>query len=108
MSNRVQRALARRERMRRSRDQAWLYFAGFAAAAVFGWVLAVSQLTSTPRGAWWALLFYSVIAVASTLIAYRAFGAAKRLSRRLDESQPLDETHEPDRSAWDEIWRRSS
>lgn len=108
MSDRVEQALARRERMRRSRDHAWLYFAGFAAAAVFGWVVTVTQLTSEPRGAWWALLFYVLIALFSTLIAYRAFGAAKRLSRRLDESQPLEETHERHRSAWDEIWGRRS
>ncbi len=108
MSNRVEQALARRERMRRSRDHAWLYFAGFAAAAAFLWIVAVAQLTAEPRGVWWALLIYVLVAVLSTLIAYRALGAATRLSRRLDEAQPLEDTHERHRSAWEEIWRRRS
>jgi cytochrome bd-type quinol oxidase subunit 2 len=108
MQNRVQRALARRERMRRSRDQAWMVFAGFAVAAIFGWILLVSEFTSELRMQWWATLIYGLIAVVSTLLAYRAFGASKRLTRRLDEAQPLetDDGEARQRSVWDEIWGR--
>ncbi|MFO7286882.1 MAG: hypothetical protein C0P79_008515 [Gammaproteobacteria bacterium] len=107
MSNRVKQTLARHERMRRSRDHAWMYFAAFAAAAIFGWIAGVNALTAEPRAAWWALSIYGLIALLSTVLAYRAFGAATRLSRRLDESRPLDET-ESGSSAWDEIWGKRS
>jgi len=109
MHNRVQRALARRERMRRSRDYAWTVFAASAAAAVFGWVLLIGHLLSDIRTQWWVVLIYAFIAVVASFIAFRAFGAAKRLGRRLDASQPLSSTDDAAErlpSVWDEIWGR--
>jgi len=109
MHNRVQRALARRERMRRSRDYAWTIFAAAAAAGLFGWILLIGQLLSDVRTEWWALLVYAVIAVLASYVALRAFGAARRLTRRLDEAQPLtpdDGQLERLPSVWSEIWRR--
>ena len=109
MHNRVQRALARRERMRRSRDYAWTVFAAAAAAGAFGWILLIDRLVSDDRTEWWALLAYAVIAVSASYVAFRAFGAARRLARRLDEAQPLtpaDDKPELLPSVWSEIWRR--
>lgn len=107
MQNRVQRALARRERMRKSRDHAWMVFAGFAAAAVFGWILLVTHVLSELGPQWWAVAIYAGIAVISTFVAFRAFGAGKRLTRRMEEAQPLsEEAVERPASVWDEIWSR--
>ena len=107
MQNRVQRALARRERMRRSRDQAWIVFAAFACAALVGWYFFFSQATSDVVVSWWATAIYAAIAVVSTFLAVRALGAARRLTRRMDEAEPLQPTDRPeDRpiSVWDELW----
>ena len=110
MHNRVQRALARRERMRRSRDYAWTVFAASAVAAVFGWILLLENVLSDVRTQWWVVLIYAFIAVVASYVAFRAFGAAKRLGRRLDEAQPLspaaDDAADRLPSVWDEIWGR--
>lgn len=109
MHNRVQRALARRERMRRSRDYAWTVFAASAVAGAFGWVLLIGEMLSDFETQWWIVLVYAAIAVVSTYVAFLAFGASKRLARRLEEAQPLaaadDDLPERRVSVWDEIWR---
>ena len=107
MQNRVQRALAQRERMRRTRDQAWMVFAAFACAALVGWYFLVSQATSELIVSWWATAIYAVIAVVSTILAVRAFGVALRLTRRMDEAEPLTAADRPGErpiSVWDELW----
>lgn len=106
--NRVQLALARRERMRRSRDRAWMFFAAFAAAAVFGWVLIGTTIASETRAEWWAMLIYAAIAILASYFAYRAFGAGMRRTRKLEAAQPLDGPDEREGSVWKEIWGRRS
>ena len=110
MHNRVKQALASRERMRRSRDFAWTVFAAAGVAAVFGWVLLTGHLLSALRTQWWFVLIYAGIAVVSSGLAYRAFAASRRLTRRLDEVQALslDDQARLGRSpsAWDEILGR--
>ena len=110
MHDRVQRALARRERMRRSRDQAWMVFAGLACAALFGWILLAAQLVSEDALDWWAAAIYAAIAVVCTFLAYRAFGASRRRTRRMQESQPLESSGWEERfdSIWEEILRGRS
>lgn len=109
MHNRVQRALARRERMRRARDYAWTVFAASAVAAAFGWILLIDHVASDVRTEWWIALIYAAIGIVSTFVGFRAFGASKRLARRLEDAQPLDASDDvADRpaSVWDEIWGR--
>jgi len=109
MHNRVQRALARRERMRRTRDYAWTVFAAAAAAAAFGWILLVDHVLGDTRTVWWAVLIYAAIAIVGSALAFRAFGAAKRLASRLDDAPSLeaaDDVADRPVSVWDEIWGR--
>ncbi len=109
MHNRVQRALARRERMRRTRDYAWTVFAASVAAALFGWIFLLDHVRAETQTVWWAVLIYAAIALVGSAIAFRAFGAAKRLARRLDDAEPLAPADDPaDRSVsvWGEIWKR--
>ena len=109
MHNRVQRALARRERMRRTRDYAWTVFAAAVVAALFGWIFLIDHVRAETRTIWWAVLIYAVIALVGSALAFRAFGAAKRLTRRLADAEPLAPGDDPaDRpvSVWSEIWGR--
>ena len=109
MHNRVQRALARRERMRRSRDYAWTVFAASAVAAAFGWILLVDHVLSGLRTQWWIVLIYAAIGAVSSYVAIRALAAARRLARRFDEAQPLEileDAPERSRSVWNEILGR--
>jgi|GEM_PF-2125912 hypothetical protein len=109
MHNRVQRALARRERMRRSRDYAWTIFAAAAAAGAFGWILLLGQVLSDVRTQWWVVLVYAGIGVIASYVALRAFGTARRFTRRLDEDQPLSAANDAAdhaSSVWGEIWGR--
>ncbi len=110
MHNRVQHALARRERMRRSRDFAWTVFAASGVAAVFGCVLLIGHLLSPLRIEWWIVLIYAGIAIVSSFLAVRSFGAGRRLTRRLNETQSLSLDEQASlarpRSAWDEILSR--
>ncbi|HEX6995280.1 MAG TPA: hypothetical protein VF339_14165 [Gammaproteobacteria bacterium] len=108
MHNRLQRALARRERVRRTRDYAWTVFAAALAAAVFGWILLIDHVVSDTRTAWWIVLVYAVFALVGSALAFRAFGAAMRLARQVD-AHPLESADDAaDRpvSVWDEIWGR--
>lgn len=108
MTDRLRRAIARQERMRKARDRGWMVFAGFACAALFGWIAMVAELIGDQPVTWWAVLVYAVIAVVSTLGVVRAFAAAQRLARRAEEPQ-MERSGDPQEiqpSVWNEILRR--
>lgn len=106
-SNRLQLAIARQSRIRRSRDVAWMLFATTAIAALFGWSAAVAYLAASPT-AWVFLLLALVFAVAMSVAAYRLFGAARTLNQRLDAAGNLstlpEHGAERDVSLWSELF----
>ncbi|HEX7080533.1 MAG TPA: hypothetical protein VF329_05925 [Gammaproteobacteria bacterium] len=105
--SRVQRALARRERLRRFRDRVWVVFAAAGSAALLGWSMTALQFSTGVRPRWWAMTVYVLIGIVFTYLAIRAFRAGMRVSRRMD-TQALDlsdEREEPLGSIWDEIMR---
>ena len=108
MQNRVQIALARRERLRKARDRAWTVLAGLAVAAAFGVIMLVSRISDdTPAIPWIEIALYALIAIVAGSLPVRAFTVARRLSRRLDETNAMDTplTDERPVSIWDEVFR---
>lgn len=111
MHNRVQIALARRERLRKARDKAWMVLAALAVVAVIGVVgvvMLVRRLgTGAPVAHWVELGFFAVLAIVAGLLAVRALGVARRLTRRLEETNPMETPLGDERpiSIWDEVLR---
>lgn len=111
MHNRVQIALARRERLRKARDKAWMVLAALVivtAIGVVGTVMLVRRLgTGAPVAHWVELGVFAVLAIIAGLLAVRAWGVATRFNRRLDETNPMDTPLADERpiSIWDEVLR---
>jgi hypothetical protein len=105
-SNRLQLAIARHSRIRRSRDIGWMIFAAAACAALFGFAAAFSIVLAPPI-AWLPLLLFGVFAVAMAAAAWRLFGAARALNGRLKAAENLSalpEGPEPSVSVWSEMF----
>ena len=106
-NTRLDLAIARQSRIRRSRDVGWMLFAAAASAGLYGWISAVIHLMESPID-WIPVVIYVVLGAVGTYAAYRLYQASMALNRRLKAAEDLSTLsaadREPDVSVWSEMF----